>query len=83
MNKIVTASEANRQFSKLLRNVGKGDSYTITSHGEPVATLAPSPSKLKKEQEAAKKRLMAWLRSLPVQDIGPWTREELYEDGPK
>ena len=83
MNKIVTASEANRQFSKLLRNVGKGNSYTITSHGEPVATLAPSPAKLKKEQEAAKKRLMQHLRAQRPMDIGPWTREELYEDDPK
>jgi prevent-host-death family protein len=83
MNKIITASEANRQFSKILRSVGKGDSYTITSHGEPVATLAPSPAKLQKERERAKKRLMTWLESLPTQDIGPWTREELYDDVPK
>jgi prevent-host-death family protein len=83
MNKMVSASEANRQFSKLLRDVGKGNSYTITSHGEPVATLAPSPATLKKEQEAAKKRLMRHLRAQRPVDIGPWTREELYEEYPK
>jgi prevent-host-death family protein len=83
MNKIVTASEANRQFSKLLRNVGKGDSYTITSHGEPVATLAPSAAKLEKERELAKKRLMRHLRAQRPVDIGPWTREELYDDDSK
>jgi prevent-host-death family protein len=83
MNKIVTASEANRQFSKLLRKVGNGETYTITNHGEPVATLAPSPAKVQKERELAKKRLMAWLKTLPTCDVGPWTREELYEDDPK
>jgi len=83
MNKIVTASEANRQFSKLLREVGNGETYTITSHGEPVATLAPSPAKVQKERELAKKRLMRHLRAQRPMNIGPWTREELYEDDPK
>jgi hypothetical protein len=30
-------------------------------------------------KEKAFQKLMARLRSQPVMDIGPWTREELYE----
>ncbi|MGA3400219.1 MAG: type II toxin-antitoxin system prevent-host-death family antitoxin [Acetobacteraceae bacterium] len=76
MEKVIPAAEANRQFSRILRGVRKGDSVTITSNGRPVARLVPAPTK---GTEAAKQRLLAYLRSLPIQDIEPWTREELYD----
>ena len=37
----VSAAEANREFSKLLRRVKAGRSYVITSRGQPVAKLVP------------------------------------------
>ena len=78
MEETVSAAEANRQFSKLLRGVRDGNSYVVTSHGRPVAKLVPI-SKSPEEKEAAFQKLMARLRSQPVQNIGRWTREELYE----
>ena len=45
----VTAAEANRSFSKLLRAAREGKRVTITSHGTPVAELGPvdgEPSRL-------------------------------------
>jgi prevent-host-death family protein len=79
MDKVVSAAEANRRFSQLLRSVREGDSYIVTAHGRPVAKIIPI-----REDEAVKERareiLLARLRSQPAIDIGPWTREELYED---
>ena len=79
MDKVVSAAEANRRFSQLLRSVREGDSYIVTAHGRPVAKIIPI-----REDEAVKQRareiLLARLRSQPAIDIGPWTREELYED---
>ena len=79
MDKIVSAAEANRRFSQLLRSVREGDSYIVTAHGRPVAKIIPI-----REDEAVKERareiLLARLRSQPAIDIGPWTREVLYED---
>ena len=79
MDKVVSAAEANRRFSQLLRSVREGDSYIVTAHGRPVAKIIPI-----REDEAVKGRareiLLARLRSQPAIDIGPWTREELYED---
>ena len=79
MDKVVSAAEANRRFSQLLRSVREGDSYVVTAHGRPVAKIIPI-----REVEAVKERareiLLARLRSQPAIDIGPWTREELYED---
>jgi len=79
--KTVTATEANRSFSKLLREVERGERIEITSHGRKVAVLQPA------ENEAARKaRQLAALGKLKKRwakqefvVVGPWTREELYE----
>jgi prevent-host-death family protein len=78
----ITATEANRQFSKLLRGVREGNTYTITSHGETVARLlagAPDAAE-RRRRSLAKRRLMEHLRTRPALHIPPWTRDELYED---
>lgn len=78
MDKLIGAAEANRHFSHLLREVQEGQSYVVTSHGRPVARIVPvapiEPARLE-----ARKRLLERLRSQPAIDIGPWTRDELYE----
>ncbi len=42
MEEAVSAAEANRRFSLLLRGVREGRSYIVTSHGKPVARLIPA-----------------------------------------
>ena len=79
MEETVSAAEANRQFSKLLRGVRDGNSYVVTSHGRPVAKLVPVDEEAI-AREQARERLFARLRSQPVRNIGRWTREELYDD---
>jgi prevent-host-death family protein len=78
MDKVVSAAEANRRFSQLLRSVRAGDSYVVTSHGRPVAKIVPIREDAIRKK--ARELLLARLRSQPAIDIGPWTREELYED---
>ena len=39
---VVSASEANRSFSSLLRQVAQGQRFTVLSHGRPVATIVPA-----------------------------------------
>ena len=41
MQKAVSAADANRMFSKLLRAVREGQSYVVTAHGIAVATMVP------------------------------------------
>jgi prevent-host-death family protein len=79
MEKAVSAAEANRNFSRLLEGVRQGKSYVVTSHGRPLAKLIPVDEPTGTNQ-AAWEALMERLRTQPVQDIGPWTRDELYED---
>ena len=78
MGTAVTAADANRDFSKLLRAVRDGDSFVITSHGKPVAKIVPFVTR-DRVREAAKVRLLARLRAQPAINIAPWTRDELYE----
>lgn len=76
MDRYVTATEANQQFSKLLRDVRAGYNVIVTSRGQPVAKLsAPDPAPEKKSTE----EFLAWLRAQPNVNAGPWKREDLYE----
>jgi prevent-host-death family protein len=81
MVKAISAADANRSFSKLLREVREGQTYVVTSHGRPVAKIVPASARAESEGRG-RAALLARLRSEPVVDIGPWTRDELYEDVP-
>ena len=77
---LVSAADANRRFSEFLRQVRRGRSFVVTSHGKPVARLVPVDEG---DQVSARARglLLDRLQSQLVIDIGPWKRDELYEDG--
>lgn len=77
MQKTISAAEANRKFSEVLRGVREGHSYVVTSHGRPVARIEPAS----KEADANRARevLLKRLRAQKAIDIGPWTRDELYD----
>lgn len=79
MDKVITAAEANRQFSRLLREVRDGDSYVVTSHGRPIAKIVPISSD-ERVVDAARAALLDHLRSQIPVDAGPWSRDELYDD---
>jgi prevent-host-death family protein len=77
--KTVTAAEANRQFSKILREVRGGETVLVTSHGEPVATIAPATASSAARVEA-KRRLLEDLRAQPTLDLPRIARDELYDE---
>jgi len=77
MEKAISAAQANRKFSQLLREVREGQSYVVTSHGRPVARIAPIETQNRSKAKAA---LLARIAKQPVQDVGRWTRDELYDD---
>jgi prevent-host-death family protein len=79
MDEVISAAEANRHFSQVLRAVRRGRSYVVTSHGKPVAKIVPVGAH-DEVMTGARAALIARLRSQPVVDIGRWTRDELYED---
>ena len=79
MSETITATDANRRFAQMLREVDEGKSFIITSHGRPVGRLEPV-GKSKLEREVAYRRLLEHLANVKPVNAGPWTRDELYED---
>lgn len=77
--KRVSAADANRDFSRMLRGVREeGATYVITSHGTPVAQLAAAPPLLA-EQVRSRERLLRRLRQQAASGERGWTRDELYD----
>ena len=76
--KTISAADANRYFSSVLRDVATGEVVTVVSRGKPVAVISAA-----KKEDAIKfrahKKLIERLRSQPSTGARNWTRDELYE----
>lgn len=78
--KTVTAAEANRQFSAVLRAVAQGERVTVTSRGQPVATIEPIRARSSVTRpSAAKRRLLERLAEVRAAGRRDWSREQLYD----
>lgn len=77
--KMITATEANRDFSKLLEEVTAGEIIGVTKHGRVVATINPVRH-TGEEAEAFKLSHLERLRRQPCLGIPRGTRDELYDD---
>jgi len=83
MSESISAANANRHFSRILRGVREdGATYIVTSHGKAVAKIVPiaDENAEQRDREIARKRLLERLRNQPVFHVEPWTRDELYDD---
>ena len=76
MDRVISASQANQRFSKMLRDVQSGDSFVVISRGRPVARVGPVPSTSSVQPVNA---LLRFLETLPQRSAGAWTRDGLYE----
>ena len=77
--KIISAGDANRHFSSVLREVAKGETVIVTSRGKPVAAIGASPRD-EPLRRAARQTLLQRLRTQPASSERAWTRAELYEN---
>jgi len=77
--KTITASNANRGFSNLLREIGKGEEIMILSRGKPVAKITSVNSEVL-QKKAMKNLLLSRLKAQNVTGSRNWTRDELYKD---
>jgi len=76
--KTISAADANRHFSRVLREVAQGEQVTVVSRGRPVATIAPVLGS-SREQQCARRVLLERLRQQPATGSRCWTRDELYD----
>ena len=84
MQRLVSAREANQQFSRLLRDVEAGAEILVTRRGRPVARIVPAQSpgerQLTSEQEAALERTRRRLEKGWDLGGGKFNRDELYDE---
>jgi prevent-host-death family protein len=81
MEEAVSAADANRKFSLILRHVREGRSYVVTSHGRPVARIVPADRR-DSVVSGAQAALLSRLARQPAVRAERWTRDELYENEP-
>ncbi len=82
MDRAVTASEANRNFSEVLRHVEHGDVVAVTRHGRVVAHIVPSDDSReieRKRRAAAMRALVDELAARPLLNLGKITRDDGYD----
>jgi len=77
--KTITAANANRGFSNLLREVSKGEEIIILSRGTPVAKITSVNSEAL-QKNTMKILLLSRLKAQEVTGYRDWTRDELYDD---
>ena len=81
MEDVITAAEANRRFSSILRGVRAGRHYLVTSHGTPVARILPAGEKDHAAAMAmAKRLLLERLDSQAVLGLPRLSRDEFYDE---
>jgi len=74
----ISAADANRHFSRLLRDAALGEEITVLSRGRAVAKIIPADTE-EQSRAQAKQRLLARLQQRQATGQRNWTREELYE----
>ena len=75
---VVSASKANRSFSSLLRQVAQGQSFSVLSHGRPVATIAPALESTA-SLGVSRRAQLARLATQPASgEPRNWQRDDLY-----
>ncbi|MBP8294639.1 MAG: type II toxin-antitoxin system prevent-host-death family antitoxin [Burkholderiales bacterium] len=77
--KSISATEARRHFSALLREVSRGVRITVTSRGKPVATISAADQVDHRARLAAKRALLSRLRATAGVGSRNWLRDDLYE----
>lgn len=83
--KHITAAEANRNFSRLLKEVQTGEVIVVTSHGKPVATIEAYSEQPSNAEEDERRKVLVEehvrrLSEQPVLDLGKFQRDWAYDD---
>jgi prevent-host-death family protein len=69
----VTMKEAKNRFTELARRAEAGEAVTVTRHGKPVCTIAPTPAKKGGVNFAAGE---AWLKARGIAREESWVSDD-------
>jgi prevent-host-death family protein len=81
MDRSISATDANREFSRVLNEVASGQTYVVTTRGKPVMRMVPV-DRDEADEAGRRARLKAFLEELakhPAQNLGRVVRDDGYE----
>ncbi|WP_295174215.1 type II toxin-antitoxin system Phd/YefM family antitoxin [uncultured Brevundimonas sp.] len=80
MERTISATEANRDFSRIFREVAAGESYVVTARGRPLVRMTPADALVEPEDDRVARlhTLIDDLAALPARAPGRITREDGY-----
>lgn len=76
--KTVSAADANRKFSSLLRSAAEGEEVLVLSRGRPAARIVPVERRPARRRQA-RATLLRRLRAQTASGRRTWRRDELYD----
>lgn len=76
--KTVSAADANRKFSSLLRSATEGEEVLVLSRGRPAARIVPVERRPAHRRQA-RAALLQRLKSQAASGRRTWRRDELYD----
>ncbi len=81
MDRSISATDANREFSRVLNEVANGETYVVTAHGKPVMRMVPVRARVADEDARRRKvhALVDELAMFPLRAPGRIIREDGYE----
>ncbi len=81
MERSISATDANREFSRVLKEVANGETYVVTAHGKPMIKMVPVPAGEadRIERNRKKRALLDRLAQQPAMNLGRVTRDDGYE----
>jgi antitoxin (DNA-binding transcriptional repressor) of toxin-antitoxin stability system len=75
----MTETQANTDFTKIMKEIVSGNTVIILSKGRPIANITPIPQK--PDKKLAEKKMYDHMSTIESTGIQKWTREELYTRG--
>jgi prevent-host-death family protein len=81
MTRHVSAAQANREFSKLLRAAQAGETVIVTSRGKPVAEIRPVET-ARRDMDKKQQDFLEFLDDLkkrPALNLPRMTRDDFYD----
>lgn len=76
--KTISAADANRYFSAVLKDIAAGEQILVVSRGKPVAKIVPVNEGVS-ARKSARAVLLSRLSGQMPTGRRDWTRDELYE----
>lgn len=81
MERSISATDANREFSRVMNEVARGETYVVTARGKPMIRMVPieGDDADRADRNRKMKALLDKLAERPVQNLGRVTRDDGYE----